>query len=254
MKRLQYVVTGTGRCGTVYLANLLTQCGLPCGHESIFTPWGLDEARARLEGRSAIHVSAISRESCGDWLPDADALVADSSYLAAPFLGHDILKSAEIIHLVRHPMDVLNSFVVGLNYFHQWVPPDVWHWFIYSHLPELRLDYHPFERAALYYVRWNRMIEQRSAGRRYIRLQVENVPAELFRHLGRRCRDASLLAARKVNGRMAGKPEYTLADVPAGAIRDELCDLGERYGYPMPARRARRRVWRRVWGALRRGA
>ena len=44
MRRLQYAITGTGRSGTVYLANLLTSAALPCGHESIFTPWGYREA------------------------------------------------------------------------------------------------------------------------------------------------------------------------------------------------------------------
>src|SRR5438874_64358 len=112
MQKLLYVVTGTGRSGTVYLANLLTRSGIPCGHESIFTPGGLDEALARVEGRSPIHVSAISVEACGPWLPDALSLVADSSYMAAPFLDHAVLAYAHVLHVVRHPMDVINSFVV----------------------------------------------------------------------------------------------------------------------------------------------
>ena len=91
MKKLQYVVTGTGRCGTVFLANLLTSVAIPCGHESIFTNWGIEEARARLEGQAPIWISAISRAACGDWLPDAD-IAADSSYMAAPFLDDDLLN------------------------------------------------------------------------------------------------------------------------------------------------------------------
>ncbi len=92
----------------------------------------------RLEGRSAIQVSAISRQSCGDWFGGSKDLVADSSYMAAPFLDHAILHEAHVLHVVRHPMDVINSFVVGLNYFQQWLPSDPWHWFIYTHVPELR--------------------------------------------------------------------------------------------------------------------
>jgi hypothetical protein len=254
MKRLQYVVTGTGRSGTVYLANLLTKCGLPCGHESIFTPWGLDEALARLAGKSAVNVSSISVESCGDWFDGSRDLVADSSYMAAPFLDHAVLQDAHVLHVVRHPMDVINSFVIGLNYFQAWIPPDPWHTLIYTHVPELRLDYHPLERAALYYVRWNQMIERRAAGRPYFFCQLETVPGQLLAYLGRRCEDESLLAARRVNSRMGGKPEYTFEDIPAGSIRRELRDLSERYGYPLPGSGRRRNLWRRMWGSLRTAA
>jgi hypothetical protein len=255
MTKLQYVVTGTGRSGTVYLAHLLTKCGLPCGHESVFTPWGLEEARARLEGRSAIRVSAMSVESCGDWFDVGRDIVADSSYLAAPFLHHEILREASIIHVVRHPLDVINSFVVGLHYFQQWIPPDPWHWFAYTHVPELRLDYHPLERAALYYVRWNQMIEERSRGKAYFFSQLETIGQTLFDYLGRSCEDENLLAARKVNGRMEGKQEFTIDDIPAGRIRDELCALAERYGYTLPGTEKRRNnLWRRVWSGLRVGA
>jgi hypothetical protein len=244
MTQLQYVVTGTGRSGTVYLANLLTKCGVPCGHECIFTPWGLEEALARLRGQSAVQVSAMSRESCGDWIKDAGEVVADSSYMAAPFLDHAILRDARIIHVVRHPMDVINSFVIGLNYFREWMPPDAWHWFIYTHVPELRLDYHPLERAALYYLRWNRMIEARSAGKPYFFCQVECITHQLFDYLRRRCEDESLLAARKINGRMDGKPAYAFEDIPSAAIREELAELGGRYGYLLPHGGRRRRLWR----------
>ncbi len=249
MKKLQYIVTGTGRSGTVYLANLLTKCGLPCGHESIFTPWGLDEALARLDGRAAIQVSAISVASCGDWFGDASKIVADSSYMAAPFLDHPVLRDTRIIHVVRHPMDVINSFVMGLNYFQEWLPADVWHQFIYTHVPELRLDYHPLDRATLYYIRWNRMIEARAAGKPYFFCQVETVTQTLFDYLGRRCEDEKLLSARKINSRMDGKPEYLFEDIPSAALRRELRELAERYGYPLPGGgSSRRRLWRRMWG------
>ncbi|HEY7158931.1 MAG TPA: hypothetical protein VH575_33610 [Gemmataceae bacterium] len=252
MKKLQYIVTGTGRCGTVYLANLLTACGLPCGHESVFTPWGFEEALARLDGRSAIQVSAISLASCGDWFREAGEVIADSSYMAAPFLDHPILQDTRVIHVVRHPMDVINSFVIGLNYFQEWLPADVWHQFIYTHVPELRLDYHPLDRAALYYIHWNRTIETRAAGKPYFFCQVETITHDLFDYLNRRCEDEKLLNARKINSRMDGKPEYLLEDIPSAALRRELRDLAERYGYPLPGGgSSRRQLWRRMWGGWR---
>lgn len=251
MIKLKYIVTGTGRSGTVYLANLLTKCGLPCGHEGIFTPWGLDEALARLDGRSPLLVSAISRESCGNWFDGVTDIVADSSYMAAPYLDLALLRDVRVIHVVRHPMDVINSFVIGLNYFQDWLPSDVWHQFMYTHIPELRLDYHPLDRAALYYVRWNRMIETRSAGLPYFFCPVETIARDLFAYLGHRCEDEKLLAARKVNGRMDGKPEYRFEDIPTPSIRRELRDMAERYGYPLPREVSSRRKWWRHGGEVR---
>jgi hypothetical protein len=212
----------------------------------------LEEALARLDGRSPIQVSAISVASCGDWFHDAGAVVADSSYMAAPFLDHPLLQDTRIIHVVRHPMDVINSFVLGLNYFREWLPADVWHHFIYTHVPELRLDYHPLDRAALYYTHWNHMIETRSASKPYFFCQVETITHKLFDYLGRRCEDEKLLAARKVNSRMDGKPEYLFEDIPSALLRRELRDLAERYGYPLPgADSSRRQLWRHMWGGWR---
>ena len=231
MRSLQYVVTGTGRSGTVYQANLLTAASIPCGHESIFTPWGLDEARARLDGRSPVHVSAISVASCGDWMPRAADLVADSSYMAAPYLDEDLLRGTRIIHAVRDPMQVINSFVVGLGYFLEPHPTDVWHEFIFRHLPELSQHWHPLERAALFYSRWNRMIEKRARGKDYFFLRLEDGPARLLRRLRARCADPRLLEARAVNTRMAGKHRYGFGDIPPGIARDELASVAEDYGY-----------------------
>lgn len=247
MRRLQYLITGTGRSGTVYLANLLTSASLPCGHESIFTPWGYREARARLEGQAPVYVSAISREACGDWLPNPAELVADSSYMAAPFLDSDLLEGARIIHAVRHPLQVINSFVVGLGYFLEPYPTDIWHQFIYSHLPELQQHWHPLERAALYYVRWNRMIEQRARGQEPLFLRIEDGPSRLLRRLGVHGVDPRLLKARAVNSRMEGKGGYSYEDIPPGVARDELFEIADRYGYTLsPAHHPRRRLWRKV--------
>ena len=154
--------------------------------------------------------------------------------------------------MVRHPMDVINSFVVGLHYFREWIPPDPWHRFIYTHVPELRLDHDPLERAALYYVRWNEMIERRAAGKRSFFCRIEDGVAGVLEHLGVRCADSGLLAARTVNTRMAGKPGFTFDDIPSGSVRGQLRTLAERYGYmePAPEAAAGRGLWQSVWDAI----
>jgi hypothetical protein len=39
---MRYLVVGTGRCGTVYMAKLLSSVGVPCGHEATVTPQKAD--------------------------------------------------------------------------------------------------------------------------------------------------------------------------------------------------------------------
>ena len=42
--KLKYLVTGTGRSGTVYMARLLTSLGIPCSHEMIFDYRGFGDS------------------------------------------------------------------------------------------------------------------------------------------------------------------------------------------------------------------
>jgi hypothetical protein len=94
---IKYIVTGTGRCGTMFFAKYLTSAGINCGHELIFTNSGVEAANKNLLINNNVQ--------------------ADSSYMAAPYLSHSLLKNAKIVHLVRDPIKVLNSFVSGYVYF-----------------------------------------------------------------------------------------------------------------------------------------
>ena len=76
---MRVLITGTGRCGTGWMARALTAAGAPCGHEAAFT--------ARRHG------------DC-DW-------VAESSWLAAPYL--DRLDGVYVVHLVRDPLKTIAS-------------------------------------------------------------------------------------------------------------------------------------------------
>ena len=122
MVNLKYLVTGTGKCGTVFMARFLTSLGIPCGHESIFDWKGYKWAEKRLANKERIELSNTSKSSyhpqavpgqrivqLEKWI-DINELEAESSYMAAPFLGRDILKDVTIIHIVRNPIKVVNSF------------------------------------------------------------------------------------------------------------------------------------------------
>jgi len=160
---LKYIVTGTGRCGTLYMANLLTTFGFPCSHEGIFTCEGRYKALEVVNGQSPVASSVISRgQNRSDYEMD---IVADSSYMAAPLLS--LFCSAKVIHVVRNPAEVIRSFIKKLDYFSSKCPEESeenplkfkFEKFIYRSLPELGQEMSRTDKACLYYVRWNKMIE-----------------------------------------------------------------------------------------------
>ena len=226
---LKYLLTGTGRCGTVYYAQLLNRVGISCGHESIFTKKGIGEAVARLKSHSPIAQSEISLKHCE--LPSK--IDADSSYMSAPYLDHDILKKTKIIHLVRHPYKVINSFV-KMDYFavpnpedysHQSMGGNSWQVFIYNHLPELREAMGQYERAALYWTRWNKMIL--SFNNSYLH-RVELGIAPLLRELN--------IDFCEFEGSLNSLGSDFTNRVADGIIRDEMVELAEDMGYSMHRR------------------
>ena len=90
MENLKFIVTGTGRCGTVYLAKFLTSIGVPCCHEGIFDFEKKETIIKRIEDPSLRVLSRCSMlpflgggKKIEKWV-DSKKTVADSSYLAVP--------------------------------------------------------------------------------------------------------------------------------------------------------------------------
>lgn len=86
-----FVITGSGRCGTRYAAELLTRCGVSCGHEATFHP-----------------------ENAAGWrgVPlDWGDRVADASWMAAPHVDILTYLGVPVILLVRDPLEVVRSLV-----------------------------------------------------------------------------------------------------------------------------------------------
>lgn len=89
LSSLRLVIMSTGRSGSGWIAKVLTACGVPCGHESVFTV---------------------------DGLKPPGSLLADSSWCA---IGHlrDIPENCKIVHVVRNPLSVVRSFCGGAGTF-----------------------------------------------------------------------------------------------------------------------------------------
>lgn len=239
--KLKYLVVGTGRCGTVYMAKLLTSLGLPCGHESIFQNDTYEDALRRLNNAAQLSVSLISKLASNEdekkgisWFGDTEelpALVADSSYMVAPFLDRPELADVKIIHVIREPMQVINSFVEGFKYFHKEIAKKEdgpYHKFIYHHVPELLTQADPVSRAALYYVRWNEMIENKSRKENYFLHRIEASTSKLIKFLG--CTDKCGYDNKQANHKDQLKERYTFVEqIKEHAVRDLLVKMKNRY-------------------------
>jgi hypothetical protein len=229
---LKYLVTGCGRSGTVYMAKLLTSLGVPCGHETIFDFDGIERALERIAGSIPLKLSETSLRAKEDWV-DVNTIVADASYMAAPYL--DFFPDATIIHVVRHPVKVINSFCNYIHYFQNTEPnPSDPHYiynyecFIHNHLGDLKSYPTPYERACYYYVAWNEMVEKHQR----LFHRVEDDPTRLLDQLGIR-KNEKMFVDRKANSYAKFGRNFMLDDLPSGDLKDRLVSMGRRYGYSM---------------------
>jgi hypothetical protein len=238
---LLYLVVGTGRSGTVSLARLLTSVGVPCSHERVFNGNDIDGAVRVLNGDGK---SSACSSHCG--LDDQMQPVAESSYMAVPFLDHPLLKDCAIVHVVRDPLAVIRSFLNHIRFFRDDCserarPAEQ---FIRRHLPHLNLLPDAISRACYFYLRWNQMIEESIAGRRYILHPIESSPTALLAFLGidptaTVFLDPTCNAYTKWPDHM--RLESQLSDVRDEEIKacffwKEVATLAGKYGYIYPTR------------------
>lgn len=78
MDNIELVVTGTGRCGTGYVSEVLNRAGVPTGHEQIFTPYGIAQKsylRAESSWLAVPHLHKVNCYKLGIWR-DKDLVVS----------------------------------------------------------------------------------------------------------------------------------------------------------------------------------
>jgi len=241
---LKYVITGTGRCGTVWLAKMLTANGIPCGHESIFDTNGMEGVRKRMDCKMAIMSIVSTHEQIGIKKHDPlweqgpcwweNGLVADASFMAAPFLGRDCLKGVKKLHLIRHPIKVVNSFCNKLGFFSGPRPRsgEEWGKFVYKQLPIMTSpDLTTHDRAVLYYLKWVQMIE-RCKDVVVHRLE-DGLTPELVAFFGKDKLEDVADSKNELMLRNSNAVFDTLDQISYGWLRDEFAELGEKYGYSM---------------------
>jgi hypothetical protein len=237
MPKIDYLVTGTGRCGSVYMARLLTSLGIPCSHEAIFNPGGIDRARRVMNGSEPVtnsHCSRydlITKKPIEDWV-DTTNICAESSYMAAPFLDDDMFSKSKIIHAVRNPMKVISSHIKDINFFEPGPEIELWSNFVLKHMPSLNEISNTLEKACFFYINWNMMIEKQSTQKPYLLHKVENECNEsLLQFLGvPNCGDKAFKNT-KINSWKTRQSDICLEEIPDGSIKKDLIKIATRYGY-----------------------
>lgn len=236
--KLDYIVVGTARGGTTYMARLLSSLGVMCGHESIFGYLGLEFAQQIIDAGETI-TSHVSRHELrldqphAEWF-DHRRMRAESSWMAVPFLDQPVLAGAAIIHVVRHPLAVLSSLVTD-NHFFQDAPNPFQPYvdFIGEHQPAIVAAPTELERACLYLIGWHELILRRTAARPCLRFKVEEMlNNELLDFLGvNPAARAQAHADAQTNSWKRRQDDLQLADLPPGETRDRLAALTARLGY-----------------------
>jgi len=229
MRRMKWwlVVTGTGRCGTGYIMQVLNSVGVKCTHEGIFAPYHtavgpvvppglvtdeeiLDRARTRL------------RNAWWGWQ-------GESSWMAVPYLDLPELKDMVVVHLVRDPKKTIDSQLHQGGFETKGPLSSLFYEFQLEHEPGLKDLETPLERAAYFYTRWNERIEPHAD----ILWRVEDDVQGLLDFLEIDYQGQELFSDTSYN--TYGKPRVD-ADLNAlpEPLRGELRKMTERYGYEWP--------------------
>lgn len=215
---LEVLVTGTGYCGTGYVAMLLTSAGLLCSHEGLFRPPGIEDA---LEG--------IRLRRCNwSW-----GWRGESSWLAAPFVSRPELFAVTVAHVTRHPKKVIDT-MLRMNFYHKDSPGSDYRLFGVGHAPEILKWERREDKAAQWYISYNAMAERRAD----FRFRLEDQAHTLLEFLALDTRDKQLYANTHYNHHVGYGLTYDInleAEI-SEPLRSALKEMTLAYGYqwPMP--------------------
>lgn len=233
--KLQYLATGTGRCGTNYIARFLTHAGIMCGHEAIFDYHGLIHALRRLQGNMPIFTSDCSQRdslrgrSIQKWF-DPEKIKAECSYLAAPFLNEEFLSGVKLIHVIRNPLETLSSFVLDVNFLNDKQMDQLpWRTFVLNHMPEIKEEKSIIEKTCRYIMGWNKMIEKSNLEK--IKVRIEEYPYTNMLNFLNIKKDQDLLPNKKINSWKRRNRNLSLEEIPSGKTRDEFVNFMKENGY-----------------------
>lgn len=225
----RFVITGCGRSGTTFSAELLTRLGCPCVHEQYF---GVKKPPRIVEQLAGLGLLTMR------WKMPPYGEAAWQAAALLPLLPRDLV----VFHQVRHPLDYIRS-----RHKKGWIHGRTRHRRL-RHLP--RLGQKDFGRLPLaeqvdlvarFWVDWNELLEARVGERTYFRYRVEDMDVELVRRMldmiefpcERSLIEQTLrILPTNVNTRGEKREDITL-DLIAPATRERVLALAQRYGYAL---------------------
>lgn len=226
---LWLVVTGTGRCGTKFTNKVLGSISLKCMHQGVFRPGRGGPGSPEVDPGLVELVTVadvkqrVATQKAGRW-----GWVAETSWLAAPYLGIEEMEGITVVHLVRHPKKVIDS-LVKCQVFEVRERYGLYYDFAYHWVPQMRYLKTPEERAAEFYVKWNNIIEPYAD----VFWRVEDGPEGLLDKLGLDYEGYELFNNTRYNTR-GGTPGDVQPEKLHPMLADELLSMTERYGYEWP--------------------
>ena len=211
---MKYVICGTGRSGTTYIADLLTKVGMPTLHEKHWAHVGC--------------VATPSDVATQQW--DHPDFLGEATAQVAPYLP---LPGVKTWHQVRHPLDTIGSFIGPFQLWGQ----------VHAQDHEGKGCYHishNFEETGnglldgiRFYVDWNLRCE---TGNSYRRWRLEDVDENLLLSLGAEVGlDLSKTLVREaleeIETNVNTMGEHRRPKLPDHPASEALRKMAKRYGY-----------------------
>ncbi len=196
---MNYIIAGTPRSGTGFIARLMTSAGVPIGHEMFFGMPGHGYYPQNAQG--------------------------DSSWMAVPYIQN--FKEATKIHIVRNPLDNLTS-LVNIKTFSK--DRNIYSEFKKFTMPTLE-NYKDREKYLAFYIMWNVQIDVVED----IKVKLEDIAVEPKPFLDKLNikYDESKLNMKKYNASLSRIPKLTLdyfKDCNPDMVT-KLISLAKDYGY-----------------------
>lgn len=225
----RFLITGCGRSGTTFSAELFTRLGCPCAHEEYF---GARRPRWIVEKLADLGVITLA------WKMPPYGEAAWQAAALLPLLPRDLV----VFHQVRHPLDYIRS-----RHKKGWVHGHTRHRRL-PHFPKIRREafralplVEQVDLIARFWIDWNELVETRVGERSYLRYRVEDMNVDLVARmlnmidfpLERQLVESTLVdLPTDVNTRGSKRQDITW-DLISAPIRKRLEMLATRYGYPL---------------------
>lgn len=206
---MTFAGVSTGRAGSLWIAQVMCDAGIPVQHEQSWAGQNLEDAAPPYR---------LPSTAAGEW-----------SAQIVPYLH--LLDVDEVFHQVRHPLKVIGSFLsFGLFRHPERFGVEGRH---ITRVFDVDTS-DPLGSAVRYWVDWNRRCESRAT----LRWRVEDVDADLLVALGRRvgltvdpARAADAVGRSQTTNRKDTPQTVAWADLPDNEHTTALAAMSARYGY-----------------------